>query len=118
MAAYGRDGILKRDEVRAVANHVRTLAGLAPEANAELAKGKTVFEAQCVACHGAEGKGNKEVGAPNLTDAIWLYGSDLEQIVETVNNGRGGVMPAWTGRLDPVTIKSVTVYVHSLGGGQ
>jgi cytochrome c oxidase cbb3-type subunit 3 len=118
MAAYGRDGILKRDEIRAVANHVRSLAGFATEANADLPKGKAVFEQQCAACHGDQGKGNREVGAPNLTDAIWLYGSDLETIVETLTNGRGGVMPAWAGRLDPVTIKAVTIYVHSLGGGQ
>lgn len=118
MAAYGRDGILKRDEIRAVANHVRTLAGLSTEANADLAKGKAIFAQQCVACHGEQGKGNKELGAPNLTDAIWLYGSELENIVETLQNGRGGVMPAWSGRLDPVTIKAVTLYVHSLGGGQ
>ena len=118
MAAYGRDGILKRDEIRAVANHVRSLASLSTEANAELAKGKAIYGQQCVACHGEQGKGNRELGAPNLTDAIWLYGSELENIIETLQNGRAGVMPAWSGRLDPVTIKAVTVYVHSLGGGQ
>ncbi|MGL4494919.1 MAG: cytochrome-c oxidase, cbb3-type subunit III, partial [Beijerinckiaceae bacterium] len=61
---------------------------------------------------------NKELGAPNLTDNIWLYGSDIESIYQTVYNGRAGVMPAWSTRLDPVTIKALTVYVHSLGGGQ
>jgi cytochrome c oxidase cbb3-type subunit 3 len=118
MSAFGRDGILKREEVRAVANYVRTLSGLPAEKDAELAKGKEIFTQNCAACHGDAGKGNQEVGAPNLTDPIWLYGSDLESIVETVHNGRGGVMPAWTGRLDPVTIKALTVYVHGLGGGQ
>ena len=118
MSAFGRDGILKKEEVRAVANHVRVLAGLPTEQGAELAKGKELFAGNCAACHGDAGKGNPEVGAPNLTDPIWLYGSDIDSLVETIHNGRGGVMPAWTGRLDPVTIKALTVYVHGLGGGQ
>ncbi|MGL4494391.1 MAG: cytochrome-c oxidase, cbb3-type subunit III [Beijerinckiaceae bacterium] len=118
MAGYGRDGLLKKEEVRAVSNHVRVLAKLEPEKGADLALGKKVLGEQCVACHGDEGKGNKELGAPNLTDNIWLYGSDIESIYQTVYNGRAGVMPAWSTRLDPVTIKALTVYVHSLGGGQ
>jgi cytochrome c oxidase cbb3-type subunit 3 len=118
MSAFGRDGILKKEEVRAVANYVRSLSGLPTEQGAELAKGKEIFAGNCAACHGDAGKGNQELGAPNLTDPITLYGSDIESIVETIHNGRGGVMPAWTGRLDPVTIKALTVYVHGLGGGQ
>ena len=118
MLAFGRDGILKRDEVRTVANYVRSIAGLSVEKGADIEAGQKIFAANCAACHGPAGKGNLEFGAPNLTDAIWLYGSDLESIVETVTNGRGGVMPAWAGRLDPTTIKALTVYVHSLGGGQ
>ena len=58
------------------------------------------------------------MGAPNLTDPIWLYGASPEQVVATVTNGRKGVMPAWEGRLDPATIKSLAVYVHGLGGGK
>lgn len=118
MSAFGRDGVLKKEEVRAVANHVRALAKLEPEKGADLALGKKVFGEQCVSCHGDEGKGNQELGAPNLTDNIWLFGSDVEAIYESVYNGRAGVMPAWAGRLDPVTIKALTVYVHSLGGGK
>ena len=64
------------------------------------------------------GKGNQELGAPNLTDKIWLYGSDEATLIETITNGRAGVMPAWEGRLDPATIKAMAVYVHSLGGGK
>ena len=71
-----------------------------------------------MACHGPDGKGNPELGAPNLTDGIWLYGSDRDTVVATITNGRGGIMPAWSGRLDPTTIKALTVYVHSLGGGR
>lgn len=118
MPAFGKDGTLKRDEVVAVANHVRELAGLSTEPKADLAKGRKVFADNCAACHGDAGKGNPELGAPNLTDAITLYGMDVASLTETITNGRGGVMPAWGARLDPTTIKSLTVYVHSLGGGQ
>lgn len=118
MSAFGRDGVLKKEEVRAVANHVRVLASLEPEKGANLDLGKKIFAEQCVSCHGDAGKGNQELGAPNLTDNIWLYGSDIETINESIYAGRNGVMPAWIGRLDPVTIKALTVYVHSLGGGK
>ena len=64
-----------------------------------------------------EGKGNRELGAPNLTDRIWLYGSDEATIIDVITNGRSSVMPAWTGRLDEATIKALAVYVHTLGGG-
>lgn len=118
MPAFGRDGILKKEEVRTVANYVRTLSGLSAEASFDKAAGTKLFADNCAACHGEKGQGNKELGAPNLTDAITLYGSGLEDIVETVTNSRGGLMPAWGARLDPVTIKSLAVYVHSLGGGK
>jgi cytochrome c oxidase cbb3-type subunit III len=118
MLAFGRDGTLKSDEVLTVANYVRSLSGLSTTPGYDAAAGKKIFEANCVTCHGETGKGNQELGAPNLTDQIWLYGSDEASIVETITNGRSGVMPAWVGRLDPVTIKALTVYVHSLGGGK
>ena len=118
MTAFGKDEILNKDEIRAVANYVRTLSGQQPEAGADLATGKTVFTDNCVACHGEDGKGMKDLGSANLTDNIWLYGGDLDTIIQTVTNGRKGVMPTWQGRLDDVTIKSLAVYIHSLGGGQ
>jgi cytochrome c oxidase cbb3-type subunit 3 len=118
MPAFGRDGMLKREEIATVANYVRSLSGLAVRANGDLAAGKAVFGANCAVCHGDNGKGNRELGAPNLTDKIWLYGSDEATIMEGITNGRGGVMPAWTSRLDPGTIKALAVYVHTLGGGQ
>ena len=118
MLAFGRDGILKPEEIVTVANYVRSLSGLSTASGFNVAAGKKIFDENCVACHGKDGKGNQEMGAPNLTDQIWLYGSDEASIVETITNGRAGVMPAWTGRLDPVTIKALTVYVHSLGGGK
>jgi cytochrome c oxidase cbb3-type subunit 3 len=94
------------------------LSGLTTDPGYDTAAGKKIFAENCVACHGEGGKGNQEVGAPNLTDQIWLYGSDEATIIETITNGRAGVMPAWSGRLDPVTIKALVVYVHSLGGGK
>lgn len=118
MPAFGRDGMLKREEIVAVASHVRELAGLPTEPKADLALGRKVFADNCAACHGPAGKGNQELGAPNLTDAISLYGMDMVSLTETIGNSRNGVMPAWAGRLDETTIKALTVYVHSLGGGQ
>ena len=79
---------------------------------------RPILNQNCVSCHGDNGKGNQELGAPDLTDKIWLYGSDEATLVETITNGRAGVMPAWASRLDPSTIKALTVYVHSLGGGK
>jgi cytochrome c oxidase cbb3-type subunit 3 len=118
MPAFGRDGLLKKDEIRTVANFVRTLAGQLAEPGFDRAAGAKLFAENCGSCHGDEGRGNKALGAPNLADAITLYGGRLEDIVETVSNSRAGVMPAWAARLDPVTVKSLAVYVHSLGGGQ
>jgi cytochrome c oxidase cbb3-type subunit 3 len=118
MPAFGRDGMLKAAEIVNVANYVRSIANLATRPSADLAAGKKIFAETCSVCHGDDGKGNKELGAPNLTDGIWLFGSDEATIIEVITNSRGGVMPAWAGRLDPVTIKALAYYVHSLGGGE
>jgi cytochrome c oxidase cbb3-type subunit 3 len=118
MTAFGDMGILDRAQIRDVASYVRTLSGLEPASNVDVAAGETIFAENCAVCHGPDGKGNQELGAPNLTDRIWLYGGDIETIQATITHGRGGVMPAWTDRLNPTTIKSLTVYVHGLGGGQ
>ena len=117
MLAFGTDGVLDKTQIRDVTAYVRTLSGLAPAEGADVAAGQQVFAENCVACHGDAGKGNPEFGAPNLTDNIWLYGGSTEQIERTITAGRKGVMPTWSGRLDPTTIKSLAVYVHSLGGG-
>src|ERR1044072_2064614 len=118
MLAFGKTGVLKNPEIVTVANYVRSLSGLPTSSGYDAAAGKKIFAANCVSCHGDAGKGNQELGAPDLTDKIWLYGSDEATIIETVTNGRAGVMPAWVGRLDPSTIKALAVYVHSLGGGR
>lgn len=118
MPAFGKDGIIPKADIPIVAAYVVTLSGRKPEGNVDLAKGQKLFAENCASCHGDVGKGNPEVGAPNLTSNIWLYGGDEKTIIETVTNGRGGVMPGWAGRLEPATIKALAVYVHTLGGGQ
>lgn len=118
MPAFGRDNVLKANEISAVADFARTLSGLPAEAGADLALGKKVFADNCAVCHGPEGKGNRELGSPNLTDKIWLYGSDKATIVQGIQNGRGGVMPTWEGRLSEPIIKALTVYVYTFGGGE
>jgi cytochrome c oxidase cbb3-type subunit 3 len=118
MLAFGKDGMLKADQIVTVANYVRSLSGLPTRPGYDAAQGAKIFAENCTSCHGDNGKGNPELGAPNLTDQIWLYGSDEATIIETISNGRAGVMPAWDGRLDPTTINIMAVYVHSLGGGK
>jgi cytochrome c oxidase cbb3-type subunit III len=118
MVAFGKDGVLKRGEIVAVARYVRSLSGLPVPAGTDLAAGQKVFADNCASCHGEDAKGNPEIGAPDLADRIWLYGPDETTIIEVITNGRNGVMPAWVDRLDPPTLKALAVYVHSLGGGQ
>ena len=118
MVGFGKDGVLKRGEIVTLARYVRSLSGLPVSAGSDLAAGKKLFADNCAACHGDEAQGNPEIGAPNLADRIWLYGADEATIVEVITNGKNGVMPAWADRLDPATLKALTVYVHSLGGGQ
>jgi cytochrome c oxidase cbb3-type subunit 3 len=118
MIGFGVSNVLKRDEIVAVANYVRSIAALPSRPGPELAAGQSVFAAQCAACHGADGKGKQDLGAPNLTDSIWLFGSDEAAIIDVVVNGRASVMPAWAGRLDPTTIRALAIYVHTLGGGK
>lgn len=115
MPAWGRDGLLTKEQIDAVANYV---VSLSTPTKADVSAGQTVYQENCSPCHGENAKGNIDVGAPNLTTRIWLYGGDKASIVETLTNGRGGHMPAWGGKLDPETIKALTVFVHSLGGGQ
>lgn len=116
MPAFGKDGLLKRAEIDAAVDYVLTMSGADRKATYDA--GAQVFKAQCASCHGEDGKGGREFGAPNLTDKIWLYGGDRKTVFETVYNGRGGVMPAWGTRLDENTIKQLTIYLHELGGGE
>jgi cytochrome c oxidase cbb3-type subunit 3 len=114
MPSFGRDGILTPAQIGQVADHVLSLSGKARDN----AAGAQLFADNCAVCHGADGRGSRIVGAPNLADAIWLYGGSRDQVTQQIMNGRNGVMPAWGSRLDPVTIKMLAAYVHSLGGGE
>lgn len=117
MPRFGLDQILTPAEIGDAAEYVLTLSGKSTDA-AAAKRGAEIFAAQCAACHGESGTGNQAMGAPNLTDPIWLYGGEKANVAETITTGRGGVMPSWDGRLDPATIKMLAVYVHGLGGGQ
>lgn len=115
MPAFGMDKVLKTEEINEVVQYVMSLSDSSIK---DVAKGKEIFQQNCVACHGANGKGNRSLGAPNLTDKIWLYGEKKEDIYFTIYYARNGVMPYWTERLSDNTIKQLTLYVHSLGGGE
>jgi cytochrome c oxidase cbb3-type subunit 3 len=117
MPRFGADGILKKNEINDVAEYVLALSGGGTD-KAAAGRGKAIFAENCVACHGEKGEGNQELGAPNLSDKIWLYGGTKADVVESITNARAGSMPSWSGRLDDATIKMLTVYVHSLGGGK
>ena len=111
-------------ELAQVVNYVLKISGQAAD-EAKASAGAKIFADNCAACHGPDGKGNRDMGAPNLTDAIWLYGGSEATLTATIANGRGGVMPSWgyaaqgsTPRLTEDQIRAVAVYVHSLGGGE
>ncbi|MEO1921670.1 MAG: cytochrome-c oxidase, cbb3-type subunit III [Sphingomonadales bacterium CG12_big_fil_rev_8_21_14_0_65_65_10] len=101
-------------QLDALVSHVLSLSGKGQTSPA----GAQLYADNCVACHGASGEGDRSVGAPRLNDAIWLRGSSREAIMRQILNPRMGMMPKWEGRLDPVTIKMLAAYVHSLGGGE
>jgi len=117
MPAFGRDELLEAEEIDQVVNFVMSLSGEAQDASL-VTDGAVVFEDNCAACHMEDGTGDREQGAPNLTDAIWLYGGDYDTLTQTVNNARYGVMPNWNKRLSEAQLRAVAVYVHQLGGGE
>ncbi|WP_421981881.1 cytochrome-c oxidase, cbb3-type subunit III [Roseibium sp.] len=118
MPAFGADELLSKEEIDQVANFVAARAGVETDEGIDLAAGQVLYEDNCAACHGDSLEGIQEVGAPSLMSANYLYGNSLEEIKAQIANPRNGVMPGWVERLDPATIKSLTVYVHSFGGGQ
>jgi cytochrome c oxidase cbb3-type subunit 3 len=117
MPAFGRTGVLNESQIADVAEYTLSLSGKSDDKAAD-ERGAKIFATTCTPCHGADGKGNPKLGAPNLTDELWLYAGDKQTIMADIRNGRGGVMPAWITRLDPETIKELAIYVHSLGGGR
>lgn len=115
MPAFGE--LLEEEELVQVVNYVQSLSGTANDASLVEA-GAVVFEDNCSSCHMEDGTGDRSQGAPNLTDAIWLYGGSYDKLIETVTYSRFGVMPAWTERLSEAELRAVATYVHGLGGGE
>ncbi|AUR00381.1 cytochrome-c oxidase, cbb3-type subunit III [Phaeobacter inhibens] len=117
MPAFGRDELLEKEEIDQVVNYVMSLSGEPQDAD-KVAPGAVIFADNCASCHMEDGTGDRSQGAPNLADAIWLYGGDHATLTETVYNSRYGVMPNWNARLTEAQIRAVTAYVHQLGGGE
>ncbi|MBY6163757.1 cytochrome-c oxidase, cbb3-type subunit III [Mameliella alba] len=118
MLAFGRDGMLDRDQIRITADYVQSLAGLDSGASPErLEEGAALFADNCSSCHGEDGAGMQDLGAPNLTDTHWIYGGSDEALFETIYGGRQGWMPAWENRLTEAQRKMLAIYITSLTDG-
>ncbi|MGI9373459.1 MAG: cytochrome-c oxidase, cbb3-type subunit III [Hyphomicrobiales bacterium] len=116
MPAFG-EGVLEQPQILAVTEYVLKLSGQEHD-GATAEEGLAIYTENCASCHGEDGKGDREQGAPNLTDAIWLYGGSRGEIAQQITVPKHGVMPGWGKRLDENTIKQLTIYIHSLGGGE
>jgi cytochrome c oxidase cbb3-type subunit III len=117
MPRFGLDNLLSDAEINDAAEYVRSLSGLEHN-DAAAERGSEIYAQQCGFCHGENGEGMVQMGAPNLSDSIWLYGGSKDDIVTSIRTGRGGMMPQFADRLEEITIKQLAVYVHTLGGGQ
>ncbi len=118
MPRFGADSVLKPAEIQQVADYVMTLYGKPGSSPTDIAAGKKLYAENCAVCHGDAGQGNRELGAPRLASRVHLYGDDRATVVAQITSPRMGVMPNWNTRLDVATIKSLAIYVHSLGGGE
>lgn len=110
--------MLSADEIDAVAAYVMTLSEAAADATRGALPGAPVYVQNCASCHGDKGQGGRDIGAPRLSDAIWLYGGSKDAIKRQVAAPRMGVMPSFATKLDQETIRMLGVYVHTLGGGE
>ena len=117
MPRWGVDNMLTPDQIQQVADYVMTLFGT-PTQGVDVAPGRKLFVDNCAVCHGDAGQGNRTAGGPRLASRIHLHGDTRDAVVAQITNPKMGVMPNWSTRLDAATIKSVTLYVHSLGGGE
>lgn len=106
--------VIGEDNIPAVAVYVQSLSGISTDSGLAAA-GKVQFQTICAACHGPEGKGNPLLGAPNLTDKVWLYGSDFATISETIRNGRNGKMPAHRALIGEDRARLVAAWVLARG---
>ncbi len=117
MPAFGRDEFLTASQIGDLVEYVMLLSRREADPTA-VERARPVFDENCASCHGVDGHGDRTKGAPNLTDADWLYGGDRATIKRTIIGPRYGVMPAWINRFDEATIRALAIYVHSLGGGE
>lgn len=121
MPAFGSDRILTTAQIGDVTEYTIALssarARLRPD-GAAASRGAEIYQAQCAVCHGPTGAGDRTVGAPSLTDDVWLYGGSREEIRRQIELGRNGVMPAWERRFDAGTLRALAYYVHQMGGGE
>jgi cytochrome c oxidase cbb3-type subunit III len=122
MPRFGTDRLLTPAQIADVADYVLSLSGTSLSGSggdpAVLTRGTAVYAENCASCHGDGGQGNIELGAPRLSDAIWLYGGDRASVIQTISLARRGNMPAWSERLDPATTRVLAAYVHAMGGGR
>ena len=116
MPVFG-DDYLTKEQIADVAEYVLSFSKR-DEDKAAAERGEEVFAAECASCHGEEGEGGRDFGAPKLNDGIWLYGGERADIVSQIAAPHLSVMPTWAARLDDVSIKQVAIYVHPLGGGE
>jgi cytochrome c oxidase cbb3-type subunit 3 len=114
MPAFGRDGMLKRAEIEAVAAYLRGLADPRHAAAPDAVAGAELFAGNCAACHGADGRGSRETGAPDLADETWIYGDGVQAVFNTIWNGRQGQMPSWEARLALWERRLLALYVADL----
>lgn len=115
MLAFGRNGILARNHIRVTADYVQSLAGLDSGASPKrLEEGATLFADNCASCHGEDGTGMQDLGAPNLADTHWIYGGSDQTLFATIYGGRKGWMPAWENRLTEAQRKMLAIYITSL----
>lgn len=120
MPRFGADEMLPREDIDKAAAYIFSLSNSEYSTASNVAtieEGREIFLANCSTCHGEDARGKQDVGAPNLTDESWLYGGDLETIVETIHGGRRGHMPTWDQRLSEAEIKTLALYVYTLGIG-
>lgn len=117
MPAFGADEILDRDQIATVTEFVLKLSGQEHDAS-KITAGQEIYAENCSSCHGDNGRGDRDLGAPNLADAISLYGNTRATIKAQIYQPKMGVMPPWTARLGDASIKQLAIYVHALGGGE
>ena len=116
MPSFGKGGLLTRTQIEQTTNYVLSLSG--QYKGIDITEGAAIYQQNCVSCHGSNGEGNKDFGAPNLADKIWLYGGDHESVFNSIYNPHKGVMPNWQTRLSEADMRLLAIYVHSLGGGE